>query len=123
MRIIEKYTEIFRALSDRTRLRIFLLLIKTKKALCICEIMDALNLPQSNISKHLRELKIAGLVKDQRDGKFVLYSVVFEKDNFTRNLIKTISSIPDDLLKDDLKRIEKRLSLRVDGKIVVGMSG
>jgi len=55
----------FRAMADETRLRIFALL--TKAELCVCEIEDILNLPQSLVSNHLAVLRQVGLVRARRD--------------------------------------------------------
>lgn len=63
----------FRALGDRTRLRILCLLMKRK--LCVCQIMDILGMGQSRISRHLGILKQAGLVEETRIGKWVIYKV------------------------------------------------
>ncbi|MEK6646366.1 MAG: metalloregulator ArsR/SmtB family transcription factor [Candidatus Firestonebacteria bacterium] len=116
-----KFINIFKSLSDRTRLRILHLLIRANSELCICEIVDSLKLPQSNISKHIRELKIAGLVREKKQGRFVLYSLIFPKDKFTSNFIKTVSLIPEDYFSDDNKNLTKRVALRIDGKVVIGM--
>lgn len=58
---------LLRALSDDTRLRIFALL--TKAELCVCEIEDILDLPQSLVSNHLSVLRRAGLVRSRRDAE------------------------------------------------------
>lgn len=58
---------ILRALADDTRLRIFSLL--TKAELCVCEIEDVLDLPQSLVSNHLAVLRRAGLVESRRDAE------------------------------------------------------
>lgn len=65
---------ILRALGDETRLRIFALL--TKGELCVCEIEDILDLPQSLVSNHLAVLRRAGLVegrRDSEDARWVFY--------------------------------------------------
>jgi ArsR family transcriptional regulator len=64
---------IFKALSDDTRLRILKLLEGGE--LCICKIMEVLDMKQSRISRHMGILKNAGLVTDRRDGKWVHYSL------------------------------------------------
>ncbi len=63
----------FKALSDPTRLRIILLLIK--RELCVCELMFILNMEQSRISHQLRILRDSDLVEDIRDGKWITYRV------------------------------------------------
>ena len=61
----------FKALADETRLRITALLSVEK--LCVCEIMDILNMNQPRISRHLGILKQAGLIEEARKGKWVIY--------------------------------------------------
>jgi ArsR family transcriptional regulator len=70
---------IFRALSDETRLRILKLLEEGE--LCICKIMEVMDMKQSRISRHLGILKNAGLVTDRRDGKWVHYSLTPKPEN------------------------------------------
>ena len=55
--------EIFKALGDETRLRLVNLFLQTDEDLCVCEMVDALELPQYQISKHLTILKNAGLLQ------------------------------------------------------------
>lgn len=64
--------QIFKALSDETRLRILNLLLKGEE-LCVCDIMAALDLPQSTVSRHLAHLRNAGLVDDRRQGVWMHY--------------------------------------------------
>ena len=64
---------LFQALSDEKRLRI-LALLRTGEH-CVCELTEALDLPQSLLSFHLRTLKDAGLVRDRREGRWVHYSL------------------------------------------------
>jgi DNA-binding transcriptional ArsR family regulator len=63
----ENLADLFKVLSDGTRLRIYSLL--TKAEFCVCEIEDILNLSQSLISNHLAVLRRAGLVKTRRDAE------------------------------------------------------
>ena len=64
---------IFKALSDETRIRLLKLL--QQRELCVCELMQALDMTQSRVSRNLGILKSAGLVKDRRDGLWVHYSL------------------------------------------------
>ncbi len=57
--------KILKALGDPTRLAIVALLARREH--CVCDLMAALNLPQSTCSHHLGVLKRAGLVRDRRD--------------------------------------------------------
>ena len=58
--------KLFKALSDETRLRILSLL--TEGELCVCDLMEVLQLPQSTVSRHLAYLRNTGLVADRRQG-------------------------------------------------------
>lgn len=68
---IEREAEIFKALADPCRLTIVRLLKEGE--LCVCEIMTALDRPQSSTSHHLSILKDAGLIKERKDGKWSRY--------------------------------------------------
>jgi len=70
---------IFKALSDETRIRILKLLEGGE--LCICKIMEILDMKQSRISRHMAILKNAGLVIDRREGKWVYYSLNARPEN------------------------------------------
>jgi ArsR family transcriptional regulator len=70
---MEKIIKLFSALSDETRLRIYLLLLEGD--LCVCELGGILNMEQSRISHGLRILREANLIRSKRDGKWVVYSV------------------------------------------------
>lgn len=60
--------EVLKILDDQTRLRVAHLLAASKKSLCVCEIVDALKLPQYQVSKSLVLLRRAGLVDVDRNG-------------------------------------------------------
>ena len=64
---------VFKALADRTRRRALTLL--TCHELGVSELVELLRQPQSTVSRHLKVLREAGLIRDRRDGKTVLYSV------------------------------------------------
>ena len=66
--------QLFKALADETRLKILWLLLE-KKELCVSEIEGILLIPQSTVSRHLRHLLNAGLVKDRRDKQLVYYRI------------------------------------------------
>jgi len=62
----------FKALGDPARLRLFALL-GGHPEVCVCHLVDTLNIPQSTISRHLGVLRHAGLVSTRRDGKWMYY--------------------------------------------------
>ena len=68
---MQRAVELFKTLGDETRLRILNLL--SERDVCVCEIVEILQLGQSKVSRHLAALKHAGLVDCRRDGMWVIY--------------------------------------------------
>ena len=64
----------YKALADETRLRLLLLLLDNGE-LCICDLMNALDLPQSTVSRHVAYMKNAGWLNDRRGGVWMYYSI------------------------------------------------
>jgi len=85
---MKKNVQVYKALSDETRLRILALLL-SQGELCVCDIIAALNQPQSTISRHLAHLRNAELVNDRRCGLWIYYSIN-EKDESQRELISLL---------------------------------
>ena len=81
MEKIETAVEIFKALSDPTRLRLIKLLTDCRPGiceggpLCVNALARQLNITQSAVSQHLRILRQSGLVKGVRHGSFMHYSL------------------------------------------------
>lgn len=120
-RMMKGYTEKFKALSDETRLRILNLLVQADTELCVCEFTDALEVPQYNISRHLKILRQARLIEERKTGRWVYFRIVKKQDPFTATILQSISNITPSLLSKDGKELEKRLALRRDGRCTVGI--
>ena len=81
MENVEKLVEIFKALSDPTRLRLVKLLNECRPGvckggpLCVNALAHQLGVTQSAVSQHLRILRQAGLVRGARRGTFMHYSL------------------------------------------------
>ena len=71
---MEKTARILAALSDPIRLRC-LALLAGKGELCVCELVQSLDMPQPKISRHLAVMRDAGLLRCRRDAQWVLYSL------------------------------------------------
>jgi DNA-binding transcriptional ArsR family regulator len=69
---MEKVVKMLSALSDTTRLRVYLLLLEDE--LCVCELGSILGMEQSRISHALRVLRETDLVDSRREGKWIIYS-------------------------------------------------
>ncbi len=69
---LQEIKDDFDVLNDVNRLRI-LCLLKEYNEICVCEIYEALRLPQNLVSYHLGKLKEAGFVESEKDGARVIY--------------------------------------------------
>ncbi|MGM1047346.1 transcriptional regulator, ArsR family [Paenibacillus uliginis N3/975] len=72
--ILSVYEQKFKALSDKNRLRIIYELNQRGKV-CVCELTDMLDLPQSKLSYHLKMLLDANLILVERIGKWNFYEL------------------------------------------------
>lgn len=115
----EHYIEVFKALSDLTRLKIMWLLLSIDSKICVSEIIDVLGENQYNISKHLKILKKAGLVYEKKEGKWIFYHYRSSIGYFDDMIKKAVLTIPEDLLVDEVERCKKRLNMRIDDKCIV----
>ena len=97
---------LFKSLEDETRLRIMGLLLDADE-LCVCHIMEVLQLPQSTVSRHLSNLKNAGWLKDRRAGIWIHYSI----DRDLSSLHKAIISALRSTLKQNVMALKDKKRL------------
>lgn len=98
-------SEIFKALSDTTRLKILKLLARGE--LCVCDIISALDMVQPKVSFHLKVLKSVGLIDDKKVGKWTHYSIS-DMDIFKRFVVLSAIEQIDDLdVEEDIQRLKK----------------
>lgn len=89
-------TLLFKALSDPTRLRCLSLLVNHEE-LCVCELTQALGLPQPKVSHHLAGLRKAELVSDRKVGLWIYYRLNPEVPTWVEAVIrKTAEGIRDE---------------------------
>lgn len=100
------------ALADDTRLRLVHLLLD--EALCVCELADVLEMPQSSVSSHLQVVRKAGMLESEKRGKWVYYRVEPGFRLLVASLDKFFSLSPatDHVLQSDARNAVKRLSQR-----------
>ena len=72
-RDVDRIVLIYKALSDRTRLRIVMALRGGE--MCVCDLAALLNLSESAVSHQIRRLKDLALVKSRREGQVLYYSL------------------------------------------------
>ncbi len=82
---------VFRACSDRTRLRILNLLRDGE--LCVCHIVDVLEVPQPTASRHLAYLRRARLVTARKEGLWSYYRLTPARSKFHQALLDCLTSI------------------------------
>lgn len=78
-------TELFKALSDETRLRCLLLMGEAE--ICVCDLTSALDLAQPKISRHLALLRSCELVLDRRQGQWVYYRINPDLPDWVREIL------------------------------------
>jgi DNA-binding transcriptional ArsR family regulator len=88
---IKAEAEIFKAMADPCRLKILSLLREGE--LCVCEIMVAVDRPQSSTSHHLSLLKDAGLIKERKDGRWSRYRLSEGAVIEMLNLVKLMKEV------------------------------
>jgi ArsR family transcriptional regulator len=79
---------LFRALADRTRLR--LLNLMSGQEVCVCYFIEILGLPQSTISRHLAYMRRVGLVQARREGKWMHYSLAMTKQPTVQAILREV---------------------------------
>jgi ArsR family transcriptional regulator, arsenate/arsenite/antimonite-responsive transcriptional repressor len=84
--------QLFRALSDPTRLSILERLRYGER--CVCELTDALDAAQSRLSFHLKVLKDAGLVTDRREGRWMYYTLNPDSLAELGGLVEALATAP-----------------------------
>ena len=94
--------KIFNALSDPIRLEILNFLRDVEK--CVCEITPYLKLPQPVVSRHLKILKNAGLVKRRKQGTWHIYSLT------TPEVCEVIDQLTPELLDTLKQRIIEQIA-------------
>lgn len=115
---MEDLTLFAKALADPTRVRILWML--RGQRLCVCEIGDALDVPQSSLSTHLQCLRTARLVRAEKDGTWAYYSIEGWAEPLLEELDEHFGPKGDPSLKHDAARLKARLRMREGGCCVVG---
>jgi len=120
--VVEQLNQLGQAIADPTRVRILAALLRAE--LCVCELVDALEVGQSTLSSHLQVLRQTGMVITRKEGRWVYYSL--EKRRAA--LVETIFALvkkdirSDPRLIRDAQRIEERLAMRENGRCTLGFS-
>ncbi|MFZ1564124.1 MAG: metalloregulator ArsR/SmtB family transcription factor, partial [Leptotrichiaceae bacterium] len=101
--------EIYKALGEITRLRIIMLLLDKK--MCGYHIENTLNVSQSNISRHLTKLKYAKIVKEEKEGQKIYFSInsnFIEKYNLLYESLLGNRVTHEIFMSDEVKYFENK---------------
>ncbi len=109
---VESWAEVYKALADKTRLHILALLKHDE--MCVCELVEVLQMTQPAISQHLRKLKQVGLVKERKTAQWVYYRL----DGSQVPVFKAcLAELPD--LSAEVEQLEAQ-GLRVCNSVGMG---
>ena len=111
---IDQLEVVFKALADKTRLRILALLGKNE--VCVCHIHDSLALPQPTVSRHLAYLRKSGLVDVRRDGVWMHYRVSTSLDPLAQ---RVVDAAIDALLEIPTTNQDRKQFERAFGRLYV----
>jgi len=104
---VHRVDVMFRAFSDRTRLRILHMLRGGE--LCVCHIVEVLGVPQPKASRHLAYLRRAGLVLARKEGQWSYYSLAPARTGFHQKLLDCLEccfqEVPE--LAKDARRLKE----------------
>jgi Predicted transcriptional regulators len=109
---IQEKSKIFKALSDPNRLRILKML--SARSLCVCEITAVLKLAGSTVSQHLSILKETGFIKEEKEGKWVNYSI--NNINTTPIILSLLNLLNYELLDDKIIQKDLKILKVIDRK-------
>ena len=108
---MNKIAKIFKALGDENRIKILILLLE--KRFCAKGISKYLEISESATSQHLKILKDSEIIKGEKMGRYVVYSIVtqnFEQATLVLNTITSETSIEKQI------KLQKKLNWKIPDK-------
>ncbi|MCD8553366.1 metalloregulator ArsR/SmtB family transcription factor [Seleniivibrio sp.] len=84
---LDSAVEIIKSIADRNRLRMVLML--NKRPMCVCELDTVLGIALSTISAHLKQMRSAGVITSEKDGRWVIYRV--SDDSSIRMIVNALA--------------------------------
>lgn len=99
-----------RALADSTRWRIVRLVLED--ALCVCELADIMEMPQSSVSSHVQVIRRAGLLESEKCEKWTYFRISSDYRKLITTLETFFGTSDGAVLTSDASRSLKRLAKR-----------
>ncbi|WP_227394583.1 ArsR/SmtB family transcription factor [Jeotgalibacillus aurantiacus] len=105
---IEKASAALKLMGDKTRLT--MLRILADHDCCVCEFVEIFQMSQPSVSQHVRKMKDIGMIKEQRRGQWIVYSLNEQFEGYS--IIQSVlAQLPDqDHHLDELIQKGKRVS-------------
>ena len=114
---MRQLAQLFKALSDETRITILGLVFQHGQ-LCVCEVEQILGITQSKASRHLRYLRDAGVLEDERDGLIVNYRLPRAPDGeLSAVLVMLRGLLAGRPLPEARRRLVQIRAARLDGRL------
>jgi ArsR family transcriptional regulator len=116
---VRELIAIARALSDPTRIRVMAALRNGE--LCVCELVDALDISQSSLSSHLQICREVGVVTTRKESRWIYYSLSARYAPLIETIFSELQTLGrDEQLRRDARRLKKRLQMREGDRCVIG---
>ena len=116
---MQELVAIARALGDPTRIRIVAALRNGE--LCVCELVDALDISQSSLSSHLQICREVGVVTTRKESRWIYYSLSARYAPLIETILSELQTLgKDEQLRQDVRRLKRRLQMRKGGRCVIG---
>lgn len=102
---MKKLVKLLKVLADKNRIRI-LELLRVRK-MCVCELAYILGITQPSVSRHLKKLKVAGLIGDQQEGLWTDYFLNKPDGLYGKALLAHIHNqlYKDPLIISDIRKV------------------
>lgn len=115
-----QYLDALKALAEPHRLKLFWLLIHVDQKITVAEAMDVTGETQYNVSRNLKMLFKAGLLLQEKRGKWVYYTLKSHDDNHWVSLVDSVRYLPDSDFQYVTKLCKLRLKMRIADDCIVG---
>ena len=108
--VMDNIVTFSRALADPTRWRIVRLVLED--ALCVCELADILEMPQSSVSSHVQIIRKAGLLESEKCEKWTYFQIHPDYRQLIQSLAEFFSTSNAVPFTNDANRSVQRLARR-----------
>ncbi len=120
---MREFLNVTKAVSDETRVRVLMFLRPGE--LCVCEIVELLELAPSTVSKHMSILTQAGLVEQRKSGRWHYYRLAENGGADARQVLEWMASALEKspVIREDAKRLKALLKRNAQACCVAANGG